>query len=57
MKELLMRLWREESGQDLTEYALLMVLIALAATAAMRGLATSIATAYNNAATNLTTST
>jgi pilus assembly protein Flp/PilA len=57
MKELLMRLWREESGQDLTEYALLMVLIALAATAAMRGLATSIAEAYNNAASNLTTST
>ena len=53
MKELLMRLWQEESGQDLTEYALLLVLIALAATAAMRGLATSIASAYNNAAANL----
>ena len=53
MKELLMRLWQEESGQDLTEYALLLVLIALAATAAMRGLAVSIGNAYNNAASNL----
>jgi len=52
-----MRLWREESGQDLTEYALLLVLIALAATAAMRGLAVSIGNAYNNAATNLSTAT
>ncbi len=52
-KNLARRLWQEESGQDLTEYALLLVLIALAATAAMQGLATSIAAAYNNAATNL----
>jgi pilus assembly protein Flp/PilA len=53
-KKLARRLWQEESGQDLTEYALLLVLIALAATAAMQGLATAISTAYNNAATNLT---
>ncbi|MFY9585686.1 MAG: Flp family type IVb pilin [Candidatus Acidiferrales bacterium] len=57
MKELLMRLWREESGQDLTEYALLMVLVALAAITAMKGLATAISTAYNNAASNLNTAT
>jgi pilus assembly protein Flp/PilA len=53
-KELARRLWQEESGQDLTEYALLLVLIALAAIAAMQGLATAISTAYNNATTNLT---
>ncbi len=53
-KKLARRLWQEESGQDLTEYALLLVLIALTATAAMQGLATAISTAYNNAATNLT---
>ncbi len=57
MKETLMRLWREESGQDLTEYALLMVLIALAVTAAMPPLATAIKTAYNNAAANLNSAT
>ncbi len=53
-KKLARRLWQEESGQDLTEYALLLVLIALAATAAMQGLATAISNAYSNAATNLT---
>jgi pilus assembly protein Flp/PilA len=57
MKQLLMRLWREESGQDLIEYALLMVLISLAAIAAMKGLATAVSTAYNNAASNLNTAT
>ena len=56
-KELARRLWQEESGQDLTEYALLLVLIALAAIAAMQGLATAISTAYNNATTNLNTAT
>jgi len=53
-KKLARRLWQEESGQDLTEYALLLVLISLAAIAAMQGLATAISTAYNNATTNLT---
>src|ERR1700730_14515054 len=31
MKHLLTRLWQEEEGQDLTEYALLLVLLSLAA--------------------------
>jgi Flp pilus assembly pilin Flp len=31
MTKLLCRLWKEEEGQDLAEYALLLVLIALAA--------------------------
>jgi len=35
LKELLKRLWREEEGQDLTEYALLLVLIALVAAVAV----------------------
>jgi pilus assembly protein Flp/PilA len=48
-----MRLWHEDEGQDLTEYALLMVLIALAAVTAMKGLATAIETVFNNAATSL----
>jgi Flp pilus assembly pilin Flp len=34
MINLVRRLWIEEEGQDLTEYALLMVLIALAAISA-----------------------
>jgi pilus assembly protein Flp/PilA len=55
MKNLLMRLWNEEDGQDLTEYALLVVLIALAAITAMKGLATAIGTAFSQIATSLTT--
>ena len=54
MKQLAMRLWREEKGQDLVEYALLLVLVALASIVAMNALAVAISTAYANAATNLT---
>jgi len=56
MKNLLKRLWKEEEGQDLTEYGLLLVLIALAAIAAMQGLASAISTAFKNASTNLSSS-
>ena len=57
MRERLRMLWQDESGQDLTEYALLIVLVALAAVASMKALARAISTAYSNAATNLTTNT
>jgi pilus assembly protein Flp/PilA len=55
--EQLTALWQDESGQDLTEYALLIVLVALAAVASMKALAKAISTVYSNAATNLTTNT
>jgi pilus assembly protein Flp/PilA len=57
MTQLLKRLWKEESGQDLTEYALLVVLLALAAVAGMNGLASSINGVFSSAAVNLTTNT
>ncbi len=57
MKRLLSRLWQEESGQDLTEYALLLVLIALAVIASMQTLANAVSSVFSNAATNLTTAT
>ncbi len=53
MKSLLHRLWQEEEAQDLVEYGLLLVLIALAAVAAMQGLASAISTAYGNATSQL----
>jgi pilus assembly protein Flp/PilA len=53
MKSLLKRLWKEESGQDLTEYALLLVLIALVAVAALQGLAGAINAAYNRVTVSL----
>jgi pilus assembly protein Flp/PilA len=54
MKNLLRRLWQEEEGQDLVEYALLVVLIALGAIAAMKSLASAISDAFSNATANLT---
>lgn len=57
MKNLALRLWRDEAGQDLTEYALLMVLIALASIVAMKNLAGAISNVYSNAASNLSSQT
>ncbi|MGA7625965.1 MAG: Flp family type IVb pilin [Candidatus Acidiferrales bacterium] len=54
MKNLFVRLWKEEEGQDLTEYALLVVLIALAAITGMKSLATAISSTFVAAGTNLT---
>ena len=47
---------QEENGQDLIEYALVVALIAFAATAGMNTLATGINTAFGNIATRLGTS-
>jgi pilus assembly protein Flp/PilA len=55
MKALLERLWKEEEGQDLVEYGLLVVLIALGAIVGMSSLATAINGAFTTAAANLTT--
>ncbi len=55
MKQLLFRLWKDEEGQDLTEYALLLVLLSLAAVGALGTLATAINGMFTNAAGNLTT--
>ena len=57
MNPLLKRLWEDESGQDLTEYALLLVLVALAAIGSLNTLATAINGVFANAASNITTGT
>jgi pilus assembly protein Flp/PilA len=54
MKNAFRRLWQDETGQDLVEYALLVVLISLAAVTAMQTLANGISDAFSNAAANLT---
>lgn len=51
----LKRLWQHDDGQDLVEYGLLIFLVALAAIASMKGLASSISTIFKSAATSLTT--
>lgn len=48
-------LWKEEEGQDLVEYGLLVVLISLFAVAAMSSLAKGISDAFSNATLQLTT--
>ncbi len=55
MKNLLVRLWNEEEGQDLVEYALLVALIALGAVTAMQGLAGNIGTAFTTVGGKLDT--
>jgi len=55
MKSLLTRLWKEQEGQDLTEYALLLVLLSLAATASLGTVSTAITKVFSNAAVNLGT--
>jgi pilus assembly protein Flp/PilA len=60
MKETLLKLsakLREEVGQDLIEYALVVALIAFAATVGMKAVATGINTAFTNIGTALTTDT
>ena len=54
MKSILARLWNDEEAQDLTEYALLLVLVALAAIGSLGTLAQAINNTFSQAATNLT---
>jgi len=55
MKDRTVRLWKEEEGQDLTEYGLLLVLVALAAIASMQTLAAALSNAFSNAAASMST--
>ena len=54
MKNLLLRLWKDEEGQDLTEYALLLVLLSLAAVGSLSALAVAINGVFSRAVANLT---
>jgi Flp pilus assembly pilin Flp len=48
-------LWKDEKGQDLTEYALLVILVSLGAVASMSSFSSAISKAFSSAAANLTT--
>jgi pilus assembly protein Flp/PilA len=54
MKQLLKKLFAEESGQDLIEYALAAALIGLLCSGAMKGMSTSIKNSFNGVGTSLT---
>jgi Flp pilus assembly pilin Flp len=53
MRNVARRLWQEEEGQDLTEYGLLVVFIALALIAGMQTLASGISSMFSTASTSL----
>jgi Flp pilus assembly pilin Flp len=55
MANVLWRLWNEEEGQDLTEYALLLVLLSLAAIGSLSTIAGAINNVFSKAAGNLNT--
>jgi pilus assembly protein Flp/PilA len=53
MKNLLIRLWKEEEGQDLTEYALLLTLLVLVGAASVGAVGTAVNKVFANVNTNL----
>lgn len=53
MSKLMKRLWHEDEGQDLTEYALLLVLIALVAIVAMKTFGSAVSSTFSIASANL----
>jgi Flp pilus assembly pilin Flp len=55
MANLVFRLWKQEDGQDLTEYALLLIMVGLATIAAMGSFSQAISKAFSSAAANVTT--
>jgi len=53
----LKRLWKDEEGQDLVEYGLLLLLVALVAITSMKTLGGIISNVFSSAASNLTSAT
>jgi Flp pilus assembly pilin Flp len=53
MKNSLIRLWKDEAGQDLVEYGLLLTLVALVAVVSMQKIGSTIANVFSTAAANL----
>ena len=53
MRQVVTRLWIDESGQDLVEYSLLVVLVTLAVITALRLMGPTIAGFFNEVTSNL----
>ena len=56
LKQHLLKLARDERGQDLIEYALMTSLLGLGTLAGLRGTKTSLGTTFNNIGSTLTNS-
>ncbi len=55
MKKWIQRLWLDESGQDMAEYTLLIVLIAIAAVGSVTAFGTNASAGLSNAAVGINT--
>ena len=53
MRIMLRRLWMEEEGQDLTEYGMLLMFIALFSIAVIQGMGSVVKNVFSNASTSL----
>jgi len=53
MTRLLKRLWGEEAAQDLTEYGLLLLFIALVVITTVKGLGSTVKNVFSNASASL----
>jgi len=53
MRILLRRVWKGEEGQDLAEYGLLLMLIALVSIAVIQGLGSAVQNMFSNASSSL----
>ena len=53
MRKAIANLWRDESGQDLIEYALVAALIALGAVTSMKAVSSAIGNAFSTIETQL----
>jgi len=54
MLNIMKRLWEDEEGQDLVEYGLLLLLVALVAVTSMKTIGGAISNIFASAASNLT---
>ena len=54
MKQFFLRLWREEEGQDLVEYALIVAAVGLALITTVNQLSTAIVSLYSSITQGLT---
>lgn len=54
MKKLLMKLWQEEQGQDLVEYALIVAAVGLALITTVNQLSTAVVSLYSSITQGLT---
>ena len=55
MKDVLRRMWRDDDGQDIAEYALMLAVILVVVIGAVRLIGTNASNIFNSASNQLTT--